>query len=366
PPPTNTGPRIHAWCADFETHITRGEAAAEAAFALKQQGLMPDLICAHSGWGESLFLKDVWPGIKLLSLFESYFRPDDGFINFDPEFPQGRAPKMPMLMRTKNAATLLSLTAADRGISATEFQKSLFPQEYHPSISVCHEGIDTSAICPDDHARINLPDGVSLTKQDEVITFVNRELEPLRGYHCFMRALPEILRLRPKARVLIVGGIGSGLGYGWRPPAGATWKQVYLDEVAERLDASRVYFLGTQPREVLTKILQVSSVHVYLTYPHVLSWSCLEAMSCGALLVGSKTAPVTEVVEHEKNGLLVDFFSRDELVSAVCRVFDDPDRMRFLREEGRKTVVSRFDLKSVCLPRQLEIATAVAEGRAVF
>lgn len=364
PPPTQpaSGARIHAWCADFERNVSHGEVAAEAAFELRKIGVNPDVICAHEGWGGPLYIKDVWPKAKLLTWFEFYYKPYGGFMSFDPEFTPRDAPKLPMYIRTRNASTLLNLENADRGISATHFQKSVFPMAFHQMISVCHEGIDTHEICPDPAAIVNLPNGVSLSKRDEVVTFVSRDLEPVRGYHQFMRALPGILKHRPRARVLIVGG--SGVSYGSPPPSGKSWRDIYYAEVKDRVDESRIHFLGTQPREVLTKILQVSSVHVYLTYPHVLSWSCLEAMSCGAVVVGSATEPVMEVVEHEKNGLLVDFFSTESLVAAVCGVFEHPSRMSHLGIAARKTIVSRFDLKTVCLPRQIEIIESIVGGNA--
>lgn len=366
PPPQNfsAGPRIHSWLTDFETRVICGEAAAEAAFELKKRGFTPDLICAHAGFGEALFLKDVWPESKLLSIFEFYYKPYDGFMTFDPEFTPKNAPKLPMLIRMRNANTLLNFEVADHGITATHFQKSVFPSEFQSNISVCHEGIDTNVIKPDSEANCTLPDGTRIRRSDEIITFVSRDLEPLRGYHSFMRALPGILRARPRARVLIVGG--SGVGYGWHPPQGRSWKQIFFEEVKESIDVGRVHFLGIQPRDTLTKILQISSVHVYLTYPHVLSWSCLEAMSCEALLIGSATLPVMEVIEHQKNGLLVDFFSKEELTEAVCRVFEHPNRMRELREAGRRTAIQKFDLHSICLPRQLEIANSVVSGHAVM
>lgn len=359
-PQRGSSKNIHPWVTDIETKVIRGEAAAGVAMALRKQGYIPDLICAHAGWGEALFLKDVWPEARLLTIFELHYQTQGGDANFDPEFSVDDA-RNRMRLRMKNANSLLNLDVADHGVSATRFQWSTLPEIYRQRVSVIHEGVDTNAICPDANAQLALPSGQVLTKQDEVITFVGRNLEPYRGYHVFMRALPEILRRRPKAQVVIVGG--DGVSYGKAAPEGTTWKQIFLDEVKDTLDMSRVHFLGMLSRDEFTRMLQVSSAHIYLTYPFVLSWSMIEAMSCGALVIGSSTAPVQEVLEDGRNGLLVDFFSRDEICAAIDRVMDHPDRMQALRDAARKTAVEGYDLQSICLPRQIALAEGVAAGK---
>jgi glycosyltransferase involved in cell wall biosynthesis len=359
-PKRGSSKNIHPWVTDIETKVIRGEAAAGVAIALRKQGYVPDLICAHAGWGESLFLKDVWPEARMLTLFELHYQLYGGDANFDPEFSVDD-PLNRMRLRMKNANSLVNLDAADHGVSATRFQWSTLPALYQHRVSVIHEGIDTNVICPNAQARLALPSGKVLTRADEVITFVGRNLEPYRGYHVFMRALPEILRRRPNAQVVIVGG--DGVSYGKAAPEGTTWKQMFLDEVKDRLDMSRVHFPGMLSREQFTTMLQVSSAHVYLTYPFVLSWSMIEAMSCGAVVIGSSTAPVKEVIEDGRNGLLVDFFSRDEICSALDRVLDHPDRMQSIRDAARRTAVERYDMRTVCLPQQIALAEAVGAGK---
>jgi glycosyltransferase involved in cell wall biosynthesis len=194
-----------------------------------------------------------------------------------------------------------------------------------------------------------------------VITFVNRNLEPYRGFHVFMRALPEIQRRRPNAWVLIVGG--EDVSYGARLPDGQTYRQKAMAEVGASLNMERVRFLGRVPYADFVRLLQISGVHVYLTYPFVLSWSMLEAMAAECLVVGSATPPVEEVIRDGDNGLLVDFFSKTGLADAIDRVLDHPDRMRALRMRARQTVIDGYDLKSVCLPRQLALVDDVAALR---
>ncbi|NCW25036.1 MAG: glycosyltransferase, partial [Betaproteobacteria bacterium] len=190
---------------------------------------------------------------------------------------------------------------------------------------------------------------------------VNRNLEPYRGYHVFMRALPKILAARPRARALIVGG--DGVSYGAKAPEGKTWKQIFLDEVKSSLDMQRVHFLGNLPYPVFTQLLQVSSCHVYLTYPFVLSWSCIEALSTGCLVVGSDTGPVREVIENEVNGLLVDFFDHESIANAVTLALSDPGSFRGIRKRARETAKENYDLRSVCLPKQLAIIDSILAGR---
>jgi len=150
---------------------------------------------------------------------------------------------------------------------------------------------------------------------DRVLTFVARHLEPYRGFHVLMRALPEIQRRNPDAVAVVVGG--DSVSYGRAPEGAANWREKLLGEVGERLDLSRVFFTGQLPYAAYRSLLQVSAAHAYLTYPFVLSWSALEAMSCGCLLVASNTPPVAEVMTHGRNALLFDFFDLEALAARL-------------------------------------------------
>lgn len=203
--------------------------------------------------------------------------------------------------------------------------------------------------------------GTILRAGDEVVSFVNRNLEPYRGFHSFMRALPEILAARPRAQIVVVGG--DAVSYGRAPRDGGTWRARLLAEVGSRLDLARVHFVGKLPYPTLIKLFQVTAAHVYLTYPFVLSWSMLEAMSAGALVIGSRTAPVEEVVQDGRNGLLVDFFSPVEIAQRVIEVLERPARFLELRMNARQTIVQKYDLLSCCLPAQIALAEGVGSGR---
>lgn len=221
-----------------------------------------------------------------------------------------------------------------------------------------HDGIDTDRVRPAPDASIHLGGRLRLTRDDEVITFVNRNLEPYRGYHVFMRSLPELLRRRPRARVIIVGG--NEVSYGAPPPKGQTWRDIFLNEVKADLDLSRVHFVGKVPYPAFLVLLQVSSVHVYLTYPFVFSWSLIEAMSAGCAIVASDTQPLQEAITHGETGRLVNFFDAPGLVNEVCALLDDPAERARLDANARAFAQAHYDLKTVCLPRQLSWLQSLA------
>jgi len=264
-------------------------------------------------------------------------------------------------LRLKNLNNLLHFEVADAGISPTHWQASTFPEPFRSKITVVHDGIDTVSVAPNPNVSLTLNGNLVLTKQDEVITFVNRNLEPYRGYHIFMRALPEILKRRPKARVLIVGA--DDVSYGARPENGQKWKDIFAKEVRPLIsdaDWSRVHFLGNVPYTAFIPLLQLSSVHVYLTYPFVLSWSLLEAMSVGCAILASDTQPLHEAIKHNETGRLVNFFDVQKLASEVCALLDDPEERVRLGANARAFAQTNYDLQTVCLPRQLAWVQTVA------
>ncbi len=347
-------PKVHPWISDFETKTIRAEACFRAALQMKDDGFSPDVIVSHHGWGESLFLKDVWPNAKLAIYCEFFYHPHGADVGFDPEFPVKDEGDVCRL-RLKNLNNLLHFEVADAGMSPTQWQASTFPEPFRSHITVVHDGIDTEAVAPNPNVSLTLNGNLTLTKQDEVITFVNRNLEPYRGYHIFMRALPELLKRRPKARVLIVGA--DDVSYGARPEEGKKWKDIFAAEVRPQIsdaDWARVHFLGHVPYEHFIPLLQLSTVHVYLTYPFVLSWSLLEAMSVGCAIVASDTQPLREAIRHDDTGRLVDFFDVAGLANEVCVLLDDPPARARLGANARAFAQANYDLKTVCLPRQLQ------------
>lgn len=340
---------IHPWVIDMETKAIRGEAVYYAALQLKKQGYYPDIVFAHPGWGESLFIKDVWPETKLLVYCEYYYNALNGDVGFDPEFNDHQSSTLPRL-RMKNANHDLHLLNATKGLSPTAYQRSTFPELFQQKIDVIHDGINTKFAAPNPNAAIDIQ-GLKLSKSDEVITFVNRNFEPLRGYHIFMRSLGKILRDRPKAQVIIVGG--DEVSYGAAAPSNTTWKNVFLAEVKDQIDLDRVHFVGKLGYNQFITLLQVSSVHVYLTYPFVLSWSLMEAMGCGCAIVASDTVPVKEVIQHNETGILVNFFDTDNIANQVIELLKKPEERERLGKTARQFIIDNYDLQTICLPKQI-------------
>ena len=382
PVPRGPGEGTHHYLKSTEAAVRRGQSVARCLLALKRKGFAPDVICAHPGWGEALFLRDVYPGVPIVLFCEFYFRPGEGDVGFDPEFPFGEDKSF--AIRIRNTPQIMSLMDASACVSPTQWQASRYPAIVRPGIRVIHEGVDTAYMCPDRGAVLHLqptsipgesrvtgypppqetgvsgepcepePRGpvLTLSAADKIITYVSRNLEPYRGYHIFMRSLPALQRLHPDAHVLIVGG--DGVSYSPPPEDGRTYKARYLDELRDSLDLSRIHFLGKIPYGALRALFRISSAHVYLTYPFVLSWSTLEAMACGALLVASSTEPVREVVTDGENGLLVDFFDTQGLVDRMDAVLRAPGDFAALRCNARRTVVELFTLAG-CLERHVNL-----------
>jgi len=354
-PGRDPAPSTHPYVVGFERAVLHAQAVARAALVLKKEGFTPDIVCAHPGWGEAMYIKDVFPEAPLVNYCEWYYRAVGADIDFDPAAPVDLDRRC--RTRTRNALHLLNLEACDHGIAPTRWQQRQFPAEFRQKISVIHEGIDTSTVRPDADARFTLPDGRELGRKHEVVTYVARNLEPYRGFPSFMRALPRICERRPNAHVVIAGG--DEISYSKRLPDGLTYRQQLLEEV--RIDPQRVHFLGKIPYSRFVKLLQVSSAHVYLTVPFLLSWSMLEAMAAGCVVVASNTPPVVEVVENGKNGFLVDFFSPDEIAERVSEVLARREQLGGISEAARRTIVHRYELTK-CLPRHLELIRGLARG----
>lgn len=350
----------HAYAVELDRAINTGAAAAEACRGLREQGFRPDLIVGHCGWGETLFIKDVFPDVPLLANFEFFYHAHGVDADFDPEFVS--IFNDPSRLRARNGINLLAFQGADWGHSATGWQRSLHPAEMQSRISVLHEGIDTERVRPDPKATFKLPGfGATLSRRDEVVTYVARNLEPYRGFHVFMRALPQLLRRRTRAQVVIVGE--DGVSYGAPPPPRSTFREMMLQEVGEELDLKRVHFVGLLDYAAYLQLLQISSAHVYLTYPFVLSWSFVEAMAAGCVIVGSSTAPVLEVLRDGENGFAVDFFASRALAQRIEEVLARREHLEPIRQAARATAVGQFDLKSLLLPRWMSLFDDLIHGR---
>jgi glycosyltransferase involved in cell wall biosynthesis len=344
--------QIHPYARRFEMECRRAEQVIYAANILKLSGMSPKVIFVHPGWGEALPLRQIFPDARICVYCEFYYRTAGADVGFDPELGQFGIDGLTRIA-LRNATTLLSLAEADICIAPTHWQRSQFPQEFQSKIRVIHDGVDVDALRPENakfsHAKLPSP----LKTGDEVLTFVARNLEPYRGFHVFMRALPAILKARPQARVCIVGG--TGVSYGAPPPAGGTWKKALLNEIGQNADLSRVHFLEALPYQQYLTLLRVSRAHTYLTYPFVLSWSLLEALALECLVVASDTAPVREVIKHGHNGILVPFFDTTALADRLIDALASPEKYRNVRREARLTVTRDYSFKHSSLPAFREI-----------
>lgn len=331
---------LHHYLKPLEAGVLHGQAVIRLLHDIRKEGFVPDVILAHPGWGETLFIREIYPHARLIHYCEFYYHPDGADAGFDPEFPLSLDDRA--RIRSKNALHLLNLENCDLGVSPTHWQKSLHPAAYRDKIQVCHEGIDTRYLHPDPQAAFTLPNGKTLRPGDPVVTYVARNLEPYRGFHIFMRTLPEILARHPGCDIVIVGG--DEASYCPKPADAPNWREKMQREVA--LDTRRVHFLGKIPYPAYRSLLQVSAVHVYLTYPFVLSWSMLEAMACGCLLVASDTPPVREAVRQGENGLLVDFFDKQALADRVVEVLSLPQDHAGLRGTAARRVAQDYPIQA--------------------
>lgn len=343
-----------------EASIIHGHAAVQAALELQKRGFDPEVVVGHPGWGETLFLRQVFPNARQIAYAE-YYHAEGGVFGFDPEV---KRPSLEERMHdhARNAPLALAYADADRIVAPTAFQADLLPSAFHAKTSVIHEGVDTDLIRPDPAATFRLESGRVLQSGMPVVTFINRRFEPLRGFHIFMRALPRLLAEVPDAEILLIGADQAG-GYGPAAPKGTTWKQHMLTELGPRLDHARLHFTGRIAHDRMLAALSVSAAHVFYTYPFALSWSLFEAMASGCLVVASDTAPVRDVIEPGVNGVLCGFFDVDALASALVEACREPQRFAALRSAARATAVQRFDRERHCLPAWLALIDEVRAGR---
>ena len=338
-PPSTPVPNSHPYLRQMEIAVRNGQAAAKTYLALKAQGYRPDTVLAHPGWGDSLYLKEIFPEARLVHFCEWYYQARGADFGFDPEFSSQLDDHA--RITTWNALHSLNLNLCDEGVCPTEWQRAVHPEIFHGKLARIHEGVPTQRLSPDPGARCRMPNGQVLQAGDPVITYVARNLEPYRGFHHFMRALSLVQRRHPRCQAIIIGG--DGVSYGKRPDDAVNWRSKLIAEC--RPDPLRTHFLGTQPYADYIKALQVSAVHVHLTYPFVLSWSVLEAMACGCLILGSDTAPVREVIRPGENGWLVDFFDDAAIAENILQALENPSAQQALRAKARQDVLDHYSLE---------------------
>lgn len=348
----------------WEEAAGSGFGAVDAAQQIeKQDGFRPDIIIGHVGWGELSFFKQLWPDVPIIGYFEYYYNMTGGMVGFDPA--EKISTHAPYLNHARNLVPLANIETVDLGHCPTYWQRDRFPKSFHRKLYVCHDGIRTDQLLPDPNVSLRLGRLVRpVTRDDEIITYVARNLEKTRGFHTMMRALPRILAERPKARVVIVGG--NDVSYGKQSDHPGGLRGEMTAELGDRVDWERVHFVGKVPYPDFMKLVQIGRCHIYLTMPFVLSWSLLEAMSMQATIVASDVAPVREAVTHGETGLLVDFFDPDALAAQVVEVLANPQDHAHLGPAARAHAVEKYDFLTRCLPEHLaRINALVPEGKRI-
>jgi glycosyltransferase involved in cell wall biosynthesis len=354
-PSREAHPQTHHYVRTLENAVLQGQAVYRLADQLKAQSFIPDVVYAHSGWGPSLFIKDIFPKAKLLCYFEWFYKAHGSDADFDPSEPLTADDEA--RIRIKNAPILIDLYSCDRGLAPTYWQQQQFPPEYHSKIKVHHDGVDTQFFQPQPGAKLFLPRiNLDLREVPEIVTYVARGMEPYRGFPQLIETVALLQKRRPQCHVVIVGE--NRVAYGRTLPDGKTYKDVMLEKVP--LDLNRVHFTGLLPYPEYLQVLQASSVHLYLTRPFVLSWSMLEALSVGCLVVASNTAPVTEMIQDGINGLLVDFFDTQAICDRIQYALDNPTQMVSIRHQARETILERYDLAQL-LPQHLQWIQEITE-----
>src|SRR6476661_8933365 len=313
--------------------LRRAYGAAHCARSLAEQGFRPDVVAVNTGWGENLFLKDVWPEAHHVAYFEYYYAAKGQDLDFDPEYPVDNVETI-WRLRAKNAMQLGALDAADLAVAPTHYQRDTFPIYLRDRISVIHDGIDAQRLKPDSSVTIRIgKDGPRLSRDIPVVTYVTRNIEPMRGSHIMLRSLPDLLEIDPKLQVVIIGG--KGKSYSGNAPGGRTWFDVFREKINRPVDWSRVHMVGHLPYDQFIKVLQLSSAHVYLTYPFVLSWSLIEAMALECRIVASDTAPVREVIQDGVDGRLFPFFDPIALAAKVRETIEQKQRSADMAKAAR-------------------------------
>ena len=319
PPPQPKALAPAAW--EFESAALRAQAGYQGAQQIKALGFKPDIIIGHHGWGEMLNLCDVFPNVPILGYFEFYYRIHNSDVNFDPEFPMDETRFG--AVRAKNTINLLAVALEQWGQTPTRWQYDTYPVWAKGKIRIIEEGVNLEQCAPEPALRKKKITVGPLTvgPKQKLLTFVSRNLEPYRGFHTLMRALPKVLSEYPDLVVSIVGG--NEVSYGAPPPNGGSWKDVFLKEVHDRIDLSRVHFMGKVKYQDHLTLLKRSDAHVYLSYPFVASWSLREALACGCPIVGADSVTVTEFIKDGTNGLVTPTLDPAKLAETILRLLND-------------------------------------------
>ena len=350
--PSGTAPAVHTFARKFERDTRYGEEVLYAGLALRDEGFEPDVVFVHPGWGEGLPLRLLFPNAKIVVYAEFFYRAHGADVGFDDQYRELGIDGL-VQIELRNAGQLLALCQSDAILAPTEWQRSLYPAEFRSRIEVIHDGIDTKTAHPDRNGQVSLPNGLHYTRSDKLLTYVSRSLEPIRGFHVFLDMLPDLMRLHPDLQVVVVGADKTSYGAG--PPDAANWREHYMQRIASKIDLSRLHFFSRLDYLVLLDLFRTTRLHFYYSYPFVLSWSLLEAMACGAVVVGSKTPPVEEAIEDGVSGYLLPFRDTKAAITRASDILSHPGDHVEIGRNARESVVRRFDFETISKPACLAL-----------
>jgi glycosyltransferase involved in cell wall biosynthesis len=317
------------------------------------EGLAPDVIVGHSGFGTTTFLSDLY-SCPVINLFEYWYRGHESDLDFRPEYPPEPLDRLRAI--TRNAMILLDLQAGTLGYAPTHWQRDLFPEPWRSKLRVLHDGIDTDFWRR--RERSTQVCGVDLPAGRPVITYVSRGLEAMRGFDVFMRFAEQLARTRPDALFLVVGEERTHYGNDTKHISAPSFKQHVLSEVTG--EVPQVHFLGKVSRDQLVEVFSVSDLHVYLTVPFVLSWSLLDAMACECAVLVSDTGPLDEVIGSSEVGERIAFGDVDAMYEAASELLDDSPRRLEMGRAARRLVEQRYATE-VIYPRFRAMLDEVVE-----
>jgi glycosyltransferase involved in cell wall biosynthesis len=335
----------------FENTTRHAVAVYEAVKA--RPDLKPDLIVGHSGFGSTLFLRELFPDVPIVNYFEYFYRTRGSDMDFRKDFPP--LPLDFLRARNRNAMVLLDLDNCDAGYSPTDYQRGLFPREYQGKLRTIFDGVDAAVWkpmpgLPREVNGYKVPDGM------KVVTYATRGMESMRGFDVFMKGATKLCDRRKDVIFLIAGQDRVCYGGDERFTGGKTFKEWVFSQ--DNYDQSRFVFLGLIPPAELAKLFNITDVHVYLTVPFVVSWSLLNALACGATVLASDTDPVREMIQNGLNGVLFDFFDADTLAELANQLLDRREEYKVLGRQGAAIIREKYSI-DVCLPKMVELYESV-------
>ncbi len=342
----------------FENQTWRSYAAYDAM--RRRPELRPDLIVSHSGFVSSLFLRELYPDVPHISYFEFFYHPHQSEMDFRSDLPLPDSDDY-LRARLRNAQLLIDLNHCDAGYAPTDFQRSRLPSEYSTKVQTIFDGIDTDFWAPNPtRPRPTMTFGdVKIPPHHRLLTYVSRGFESMRGFDIFLQVADAVCRQRSDVSVVIVGEDRVAYGGDNRFTNGLTFKEWTIQQHQPNLD--RIHFVGRLPPSQLTQLLALSDLHLYLTVPFVLSWSLMNALSCGCTVLASDTAPVREVIREGENGFLCDFFNVQGFTEQALAILEKPEAHRELGESARQRMLREYALP-VCLEKMRRLYEEVRTG----